>query len=112
MINRFLNIGATHNPDESSRQLRAAEVPIANQDYCNDRYNGIITSRMICAGYKAGGKDSCQGDSGGPLSCVVDKVRQLVGVVSWGSGCAQPNYPGVYARVSEVRDWIKTKSGI
>lgn len=56
----FQYIGATHNPNESNKQLRAANVPIANQEYCNTQYNGIITDRMICAGYEAGGKDSCQ----------------------------------------------------
>lgn len=61
---------------------------------------------MICAGYKAGGIDACQGDSGGPL--VAD--YKLVGVVSWGKGCA--TNPGVYARVSYVRNWIRNVTGI
>lgn len=68
---------------------------------------------MICAGFEKGGKDACQGDSGGPLSLLDnDGSRVLVGVVSWGDDCAQPYYPGVYARVSSVRSWIKNISGV
>lgn len=63
---------------------------------------------MVCAGYENGGFDSCQGDSGGPL--VSDGV--LVGVVSWGKGCAEPGFPGVYAKVSAVREWIYKQTGV
>lgn len=105
-------IGNTQNSNESSETLRAAIVPIVNQAYCNKQYDGAITPRMICAGIQEGGKDSCQGDSGGPLVDENNGNLRLVGVVSFGRGCAQPNYPGVYARVTSVRKWIKTVSGI
>lgn len=78
-------------------------VPIVDFDTCNSLYDGGVTSNMICAGYLDGGKDSCQGDSGGPLT--VDKT--LVGIISWGEGCAQENYPGVYTKVQNYDDWIK-----
>ena len=58
---------------------------------------------MMCASNP--GKDSCQGDSGGPLYDSDNNV--LVGVVSWGEGCAQAGYPGVYARVSDEWAWIQ-----
>lgn len=85
--------------------LHAVHVPILDHDECNDDYDSSITADMICAGYAEGGKDSCSGDSGGPL--VAD--GKLVGVVSFGRGCAEPGYPGVYASVAstEIRDFIK-----
>lgn len=104
--------GNTKNSSESNSLLRAVKVPKFNQEKCNRAYQiyGGVTERMICAGFDKGGKDACQGDSGGPL--VDAEHKTLVGVVSWGYGCAVPNYPGIYSKVSSVRDWIKENSGV
>lgn len=107
--------GATHNSSESNAQVRAAYVPIVNQSKCKKAYAKFprqVSSSMICAGLKKGGKDSCQGDSGGPLVEFRSTHPRLVGIVSWGKGCALPKFPGVYARVTSARKWIKSKTGI
>ncbi len=66
-----------------------------------------IGDHMLCAGVNGGGKDACQGDSGGPLVATNGlNQRVLVGVTSWGNGCAVANYPGLWSRVSSYADWI------
>ena len=94
--------------------LQKVSVPLVSNKNCNavESYNGDVKEdSMICAGYKTGGKDSCQGDSGGPL-VVADAetgVHTLIGVVSWGEGCARANKYGVYAKVSGVVEWVNDK---
>uniref|UniRef100_A0A8C7FWF3 trypsin n=1 Tax=Oncorhynchus kisutch TaxID=8019 RepID=A0A8C7FWF3_ONCKI len=84
--------------------LRTVKLPIVSTAKCNssESFNGNITSNMICAGYSAGRQDACKGDSGGPLVC----EGRIYGVVSWGMGCADAKYPGVYTAVSKYRRWI------
>ncbi len=93
--------------------LYEVQLPIIDNFTCNDvnHYNGAVTSNMMCAGYDVGGYDSCQGDSGGPL--VVTNIGQsnLAGIVSWGSGCAQPFRQGIYTRVSQYISWINSSIG-
>lgn len=88
-------------------------LPVIDNSICNNasHYNGSITNNMLCAGYDVGGYDSCQGDSGGPLAIFNSGQFQLAGVVSWGTGCAQPLRPGVYTRVSQYTPWISSSIG-
>ncbi len=89
--------------------LYEVEVPIYNQSTCVANYasiKGTITENMLCAGLPQGGKDSCQGDSGGPLVVRNGNTWLQAGVVSWGSGCAQPNLPGVYTRLANFASWV------
>ncbi|XP_031417423.1 transmembrane protease serine 9-like [Clupea harengus] len=87
--------------------LQEVEVPVVGNTKCNS-LNGVgtITENMICAGLLAGGKDSCQGDSGGPMVNKQQTVWVQSGVVSFGFGCARPELPGVYSRVSRYQSWI------
>jgi len=98
--------GTTSSNGPSSDILLEVEVDVVTNNSCNDDYDGLITDTMICAARQ--NKDSCQGDSGGPLIVKGndDTEDVVVGVVSWGYGCADSNYPGVYARVSAQYDWI------
>ncbi len=88
--------------------LQKGEVPLVDNATCNakDAYNGAIKPGMMCAGYRDGGVDSCQGDSGGPLVLRGRDGPVLVGVVSWGEGCARKLRYGVYTRVAAYSGWI------
>ena len=97
--------GTANNPN----QLQVVDVPITE----TSNYGGNqIDADMIMAGFSNGGYDSCQGDSGGPMVVLAtdEETYLQVGVVSWGYGCAEAGYPGVYSRVSYFLDWICTNT--
>ena len=87
------------------QKIFQVDVPVVSDDDCRDSYGqNDIADSMICAGLDEGGKDSCQGDSGGPFMC----GNELSGVVSWGYGCAEAGYPGVYTQTSYFVDWVNS----
>lgn len=104
--------GCQYELSSMVERLQSVQVPIVDRNTCGGIYNNadrIIIDAEICAGYLgAGGKDSCQGDSGGPLAA----NNVIYGVVSWGNGCAQPGYPGVYASVAFFRRWINEHTAL
>ena len=104
----ILGWGALRSGGSSPDLMQWARVPIATEVACRRAYGAsTITTRMICAGYPAGGIDTCQGDSGGPLA-TQDPLGnwRIVGITSFGNGCALPNTPGVYARVGEFQPFL------
>ena len=95
-------------------RLQVITLPILSHAQCvstlSHQFGYTITQGMMCAGHLPGGvKDSCQGDSGGPLFIATPTGSTappiLVGIVSWGHGCAQVNAPGVYTRISHFKSW-------
>merc|ERR1711981_64396 len=102
--------GTLSSGGSSPSSLQWVAVPTVTNQQCSQAYSGI-TDSMICAGLPEGGKDSCKGDSGGPFVCRDNGKAVLTGVVSFGIGCALPDYPGVYARTTAVLDWVKANMG-
>jgi len=105
VISTTMGWGATQSGGSSSAILLEVDVPIDNS--CGSYSNSSITNNMVCAGDGNGGEDSCQGDSGGPLIMTnSDGEYELIGIVSWGYGCAEAQYPGVYSRIYPRLSWF------
>lgn len=117
------------------QNLQEVKVPIVGNRQCQCNYGQYkISEDMVCAGLKQGGKDACQViifthqtsfifsfplknnrfsssklDSGGPLVSKQGSRWIQAGLVSFGEGCALPNFPGVYTRVSQYQTWINSQ---
>jgi secreted trypsin-like serine protease len=95
---------ADTGPDDT---LQKVAVPDLGDDAClaNKEYvaNGYAAAYNVCAGDGAG--DACQGDSGGPL--VLN--GRLLATVSWGIGCSDPGFPGVYAEIASAAKTLQAE---
>jgi len=106
------------NNNVPSNKLLLGDVPIVSKNSsANNQYEpSLITNGMILASKffpdSSQNVDSCSGDSGGPLLYVYNGVTYLVGLVSWGNGCAVSGYPGVYTDVNYYREWINKNAGV
>lgn len=99
--------GATHVRGSTLRFLMKVRLPIVNMDTCQQATDRIITDNMFCAGYATEAADACKGDSGGPFAVPYHNTWFLLGIVSWGEGCAEKGKYGVYTRVANYITWIK-----
>jgi secreted trypsin-like serine protease len=108
VVTRVTGWGTLSSGGSSPNTLQTVDVNILSNSSAQSSYpNETITADQLAAA--APGKDSCQGDSGGPLTVLKGSTRVLAGVVSWGYGCADARYPGMYARVSSFESWISSK---
>jgi trypsin len=111
--------GVTESGGDQPAVLQEARVPIAADavtaeaypyliDGVDPLFGGFESRTQLGAGFPEGGVDTCQGDSGGPLLVPAGNEMRLVGDTSYGAGCADPGYPGVYGRVADttLREWI------
>ena len=108
--------GSTSEGGAQQRYLRKATVPFVSDSVCGGAYrdagDNFVDNAMICAGFMdQGGVDTCQGDSGGPMIKSTSSGVVQVGIVSWGEGCAEPGFPGVYTEVTTYQAAIKAAAG-
>ena len=102
-----VGFGFTKENGNISEPLLEVEVAVVDMETCLKELPGVVDENFhLCAGVPQGGKDSCNGDSGGPL--LDSSTQTQYGVVTFGRGCARPNTPGVYTRVSYYESWIKS----
>ncbi len=101
------------SPVIPSRMKAVGVEAVADADCTANESQGFRAGSEICA--EALGGDSCQGDSGGPLfGRLADGRRVQVGIVSYGLGCAVPEFPGVYGEVNNrsIHRFITRTAGL
>ena len=104
--------GATSEGGSPPDTMNEAKVPIVADSVAAAAYpNDFENTTQIGAGYPQGGVDTGQGDSGGPLLVSApDGSQRLAGDTSYGNGCAEPGFPGIYGRLGDttLREWVRS----
>merc|ERR1712173_585177 len=91
-------------PQQCGLKETMVKVLAGSDSKCSGVLGTSSSTIKLCAWSKD--TDTCQGDSGGPLTVPENGKYTLVGVVSYGWGCASST-PGIYARVQGFLPWIK-----
>ncbi|NWV99970.1 FA7 factor, partial [Machaerirhynchus nigripectus] len=99
--------GATHERGSTLHFLMKVRLPIVGLERCQRAMARLLTDGMFCAGHSTAAADACKGDSWGPFTVAHRNTWFLLGIVSWGEGCAEQGKKGVYTRVSNYIPWIK-----
>ena len=74
-------------------------------DACQVLYNIFMPSNISLT------NNLFYGDSGGPLVWLNGNRFELYGVTSYGRGCALSGFSGMYADITQVKDWITMTIG-
>nr|XP_006823524.1 PREDICTED: prothrombin-like [Saccoglossus kowalevskii] len=108
-MGRVLGWGSIREGGTYPRYLKEVELPVRRIGECRKSTRFSVTTNMFCAGYKLEMRgDSCKGDSGGPMvQRSTENKWQLVGIVSWGEGCAERDKFGFYTKVYKFNQWIQ-----
>ncbi|XP_057317818.1 transmembrane protease serine 9-like [Microplitis mediator] len=102
--------GRTSEGGDVSSTLRKVKVPVLSDEECDEAgyQKTRRTDNMFCAGYLEGQRDACSGDSGGPLLVKGPYGHlEVIGITSFGRGCARPRYPGVYTKLTNYLGWLR-----
>jgi secreted trypsin-like serine protease len=113
VLTEVTGFGVTEEGGDAPETLQQVDLPIISDAGCSSAYGTFEERTQLCAGYEEGGRDACQGDSGGPMfSRTSAGGLFVVGATSYGDGCAKPERPGVYARVSDtvLREFIRANA--
>nr|AFZ78857.1 trypsin-like serine protease [Coptotermes formosanus] len=102
---QVLGWGTTEYTGPKSDRLMGTQLDVVNVTRCQQTFGSkVSTTNQLCT-YRSG-TDACQADSGGPVLWLGPGDRlQLLGVISYGKGCAS-QYPGVNTRIYPYLDWI------
>ncbi|KAF6210644.1 hypothetical protein GE061_013751 [Apolygus lucorum] len=105
---RVVGWGALYSDGPQPDILQKVDLDVQPTSACSKVYKGITEGQLCTYTLK---KDACQGDSGGPVIWRDPGTNRytVVGIVSYGYGCAQVGAPGVNTKVSAYRDWILQK---
>jgi secreted trypsin-like serine protease len=107
-----------HEDDAKVRdRMRAGHVTLMHRSVCQTVYPDVLAkadiAKLELCMKTDHGVGSCLGDSGGPVVAWRGDVPVQVGIISFGAGCSDPDFPGVATRLAAapIRDFVRKAIG-